>query len=280
MTRKACPMPPMPTDKIGAGQTTGQMRDVQNSPAEVALPIDRVGVKHLRLPIIVRDLAQGVQHTVARVDLGVDLPAAFKGTHMSRFVEALEHWHAELDYQAFKMLLSDIRNRLQARKAYAVLSFPYFLRRTSPKSGSPGWMSYECTLTGEMEGESMTFTLGVEVPVMTVCPCSLAISEQGAHSQRATVRVMARFSGFLWLEDLIDMAEASGSSPVYTLLKREDEKFVTEAAFANPAFVEDVVRCVAQRLDCHPQVNWYRVEVESFESIHAHSAFACIEKTK
>ncbi|MEG6550165.1 GTP cyclohydrolase FolE2 [Desulfocurvibacter africanus] len=256
------------------------MQDVQSAPAEVALSIDRVGVKHLMLPLVVRDRAQGVQHTVARVDLGVDLPAAFKGTHMSRFVEALENWKEELDYHSFKALLTDIRQRLSARKAYVVFRFPYFLKQASPKSGSPGWMSYECTLTGEMAGETMVFTLAVDVPVMTVCPCSLAISDQGAHSQRAMVRVMARFTGFLWLEDLIEIAEASASSPVYTLLKREDEKHVTESAFAKPTFVEDVVRGAAQRLDRHPQVNWYRVEVESFESIHAHSAFASIEKTK
>lgn len=263
-----------------AGQKYRGMRDVQSSPAEVALSIDRVGVKHLRLPVIVRDRAQGVQHTVASVDLGVDLPAAFKGTHMSRFVEALENWKAELDYTTFKRLLSDIRLRLDARKAYAVFRFPYFLKQASPRSGSPGWMSYECSITGEMAGESMTFTLGVDVPVMTVCPCSLAISDQGAHSQRASVRIMARFTRFLWLEDLIEIAEGSGSSPVYTLLKREDEKLVTESAFANPTFVEDVVRGAAQRLDRHAQVVWYRVEVESFESIHAHSAFASIEKNK
>jgi GTP cyclohydrolase I len=256
------------------------MQDVQSAPAEVALSIDRVGVKHLMLPLVVRDRAQGVQHTVARVDLGVDLPAAFKGTHMSRFVEALENWKEELDYHSFKALLTDIRQRLSARKAYVVFRFPYILRQASPKSGSPGWMSYECTLTGEMAGEAMVFTLAVDVPVMTVCPCSLAISDQGAHSQRAVVRVMARFTGFLWLEDLIEIAEASASSPVYTLLKREDEKHVTESAFAKPTFVEDVVRGAAQRLDRHPQVSWYRVEVESFESIHAHSAFASIEKTK
>ncbi|EMG38378.1 GTP cyclohydrolase I [Desulfocurvibacter africanus PCS] len=263
-----------------AGQTPPTMQDVQSAPAEVALSIDRVGVKHLMLPLVVRDRAQGVQHTVARVDLGVDLPAAFKGTHMSRFVEALENWKEELDYHSFKALLTDIRQRLSARKAYVVFRFPYFLKQASPKSGSPGWMSYECTLTGEMAGETMIFTLAVDVPVMTVCPCSLAISDQGAHSQRAMVRVMARFTGFLWLEDLIEIAEASASSPVYTLLKREDEKHVTESAFAKPTFVEDVVRGAAQRLDRHPQVNWYRVEVESFESIHAHSAFASIEKTK
>lgn len=263
-----------------AGRTPREMQDVQSAPAEVALSIDRVGVKHLTLPLVVRDRAQGVQHTVARVDLGVDLPAAFKGTHMSRFVEALENWKEELDYHSFKALLTDIRERLSARKAYAVFRFPYILKQASPKSGSPGWMSYDCTLTGEMAGEAMTFTLAVDVPVMTVCPCSLAISDQGAHSQRAIVRVLARFTGLLWLEDLIEIAEASASSPVYTLLKREDEKHVTETAFAKPTFVEDVVRSAAQRLDRHSQVHWYRVEVESFESIHAHSAFASIEKTK
>ncbi|MEF2145050.1 MAG: GTP cyclohydrolase FolE2 [Desulfovibrionaceae bacterium] len=254
------------------------MEDVQSGKAAIALPIDRVGVKDLRLPIIVRDRATGSQHTVARVDLSVDLPAEFKGTHMSRFVEALEHWSEELDYGSFKRLLADITERLHAQRAYAELHFPFFVLRSAPASGGKGMMGYDCSLVGEYEKGHLVFTLGVEAPVMTVCPCSLAISDNGAHSQRAVVRVKARFTGLLWLEDLIDICESAGSSPVYSLLKREDEKFVTEAAFANPAFVEDVVRSVALGLADHPQVTWFRAEVESLESIHNHSAYASIER--
>ncbi len=255
------------------------MEDVQSSPAQVAMPIDRVGVKDLRLPLIVKDREAGSQHTVARVDLSVDLPAEFKGTHMSRFVEALEGWKDELDFASFKRLLADIGERLNARSAFARFSFPYFLRQTSPVSRSKGLMGYQCTVLGEYRDGKLEITLGVEVPVMTVCPCSKAISDEGAHSQRAVVRIQARFKGFLWLEDLIEIAQSAGSSPVYTLLKREDEKHVTETAFAHPYFVEDVVRATAQGLAAHERVTWFRVEVESFESIHDHSAYASIESS-
>ena len=254
------------------------MEDVQGGAANVPLPIDRVGVKDLRLPIKVKEKGGGVQHTVAVVDLSVDLPAEFKGTHMSRFVECMEHWSGELDYASFKTLLKDIAVRLQAARAYATFTFPYFLRQISPASHSQGIMGHTCTVEGVWDGAGLDFTLSVNVPVMTVCPCSLAISDQGAHSQRADVRIAAKFTGFLWVEDLIDIAESSGSSPVYTLLKRADEKFVTEAAFDNPAFVEDVVRAAARGLSEHPQITWFSVQVESFESIHSHSAFASIER--
>ena len=254
------------------------MEDVQSGPAGVAMAIDRVGVKNLRLPLIVKRRGAGNQHTVSRVTLSVDLPSRFKGTHMSRFVEALNDWSEELDYESFKSLLADVTGRLMARRAYVRFEFPYFLERISPKSGSRSLMGYDCIVEGEYEGERLRFTLGVNVPVMTVCPCSLAISEQGAHSQRAEVRIRARFKGFLWLEDLISIAESAGSSPVYSLLKREDEKHVTESSFANPAFVEDVVRNTGKGLEEHGQITWFRVEVESFESIHDHSAYAAIEK--
>ncbi len=253
------------------------MEDIQNSPAAVALPIDRVGVKNLRLPIVVRDRAQGSQHTVASVDVGADLPAAFKGTHMSRFVAALENRPEDLDYHMVKRLLEDIKRDLQARKAYVVFRFPYFIRKAAPASGSSGVVSYPCSLTGELESDKVSFLLELSVPVMTVCPCSKAISDEGAHSQRAEVRMTIRMKGFSWLEEFIDIAEAAGSSPVYTFLKRADEKHVTEHAFANPVFVEDVVRGVAHRLSRHPHVGAFSVEVESFESIHAHNAFARID---
>lgn len=253
------------------------MEDVQSGKPVVPMSIDRVGVKDLRLPIIVRHREKGTQHTVAKVSLSVDLPAQFKGTHMSRFVEALEGWAEELDYASFKKLLDDIVHRLDARSAHCRFVFPYFLRKTSPTSGAEGVMDYKCQVDGQLEDGKLIFTLGADVPVMTVCPCSKAISDEGAHSQRAVVRIRCRFDGFLWLEDIIEIAEQAGSCPVYTLLKRSDEKFVTEAAFDNPCFVEDVVRSAARGLAEHKQIKWYRVEVESFESIHNHSAFACIE---
>lgn len=253
------------------------MEDVQNAQPGILMPIDKVGVKDLRLPLTVRHKTKGTQNTIAKVDLSVDLPAEFKGTHMSRFVEAMEDWAEDLDYGSFRKLLRDIVERLNARSAHCRLVFPYFLRKTSPKSGARGVMDYKCRVEGEYTDGKLLFTLGADVPVMTVCPCSKAISDEGAHSQRAVVRIRCRFEGFVWLEDIIEIAEKAGSCPVFTLLKREDEKFVTEAAFANPCFVEDVVREAARGLNEHPQISWFRVEVESYESIHNHSAFAVIE---
>jgi GTP cyclohydrolase I len=256
------------------------VKDIQNGPADVALNIDRVGVRNLQVPLTVRDKARGRQHTVARVDVSVDLPSRFKGTHMSRFVEALENWSESLDYASFKKLMSDVRDRLEARRAHIMFRFPYFLDVEAPATGSPGRMGYDCTLAGDLEGDALSFALGVEAPVMTVCPCSLAISDKSAHSQRAMVRIETRFKGFLWIEDLVGIAEAAGSSPVYPLLKRADEKQVTEDAFARPAFVEDVVRSCAGSLVEHPKVTWFKVEVESYESIHNHNAYASIEIDK
>lgn len=252
------------------------MADVQNGPAKVPLPIDTVGVTGLKLPIVVGDRANGSQHTVALVDMGVDLPAHFKGTHMSRFVEALGGWNEELSFKTMKTLLEGVKTRLMARKAYARFSFPYFIRKTAPVSGASGLMVYECRLTGELSDAKPEILLETTVPVMTVCPCSKAISIEGAHSQRAEVRFAVRMKGFCWIEDCVDMAENAGSSPVYPVLKREDEKYVTETAFAKPMFVEDVVREVARQLDEHPMIAHYEVEVESHESIHGHNAFARI----
>jgi GTP cyclohydrolase I len=253
------------------------MEDVQNHVSAVLLPIDRVGVRDLVVPLRVSDRQNGVQHTVARVELGVDLPAEYKGAHMSRFVESLEDWSEELSYKSIKRLLETIKDRLQARKAQVIFRFPYFLRKKAPASGAGGVQGYECVLTGELEAEKPVFFLEVAVPVMTVCPCSKAISDEGAHSQRAEVRIRVRLKGFNWLEEFIEIAESSASSPVYPVLKRPDEKMVTENAFAAPCFVEDVVRHVAEKLAAHAQVAWFRVEVESYESIHAHNAFAWIE---
>ncbi len=260
------------------------MEDIQMGPSTVPLDIDRVGIQNLSMPIVVRDRALGSQSTVAQVSLGVELPSSFKGTHMSRFVEALEGWGETLNYQSMKRLLEDVKKRLQACKASISFAFPYFIRKNSPSSKASGLMSYKCKLTGEMEGEENsinkpTFVLEVEVPVMTVCPCSKAISKEGAHSQRTLIHIKVKMRSFFWIEELVEIAEASGSSPLYSLLKREDEKYVTEDAFANPAFVEDVVRAAALRLREHEQVAWFRVQVRSMESIHNHEAFACIEST-
>lgn len=265
------------------------MEDVQSRPAEVPIRIDSVGIKNLNLPIVVSDRANGSQQTVARIELGVDLPAEFKGTHMSRFVESLAEWDEHLNYSSMKSLLQTIRTRLNAHSAQVRFAFPYFIKKQAPSTQNIGIMNYDCALIGKLppktenEAENADakpiMMLEVEVPVMTVCPCSKAISKEGAHSQRAMVRIHIRMKGFCWLEEFIEMAERSASSPVYSVLKRADEKFVTEDAFAHPCFVEDVVRNVALQLEKHPQVGWFSVEVESFESIHNHSAYARIEKT-
>ena len=266
-----------------------KLHDVQNSPSDLAVDIDRVGIKEFRLPLVVRDRDTDLQHTVATVDLGVDLPAAFKGTHMSRFVEALEAWreHAPegpvpaLDYPSMRGLLEDVRLRLDARRAYVRFRFPYFRAKAAPATGSKAPVAYDCTMTGEMtKGEHPVFTLEADVPVTTVCPCSRAISRAGAHGQRALVKLAVRMTRFEWLEEFIDIAESSGSAQVYSLLKRQDEKFVTEQAYDDACFVEDVVRRVAEKLDRHVHVSWFRVEVESFESIHCHNAFAVIERER
>ena len=261
------------------------LQDVQNRPADVPLAIDRVGIKEFRLPLVVRDRDRGRQHTVAVVNMGVDLPASFKGTHMSRFVEALEHWREhsreELDYPSMKRLLMDVLARLTARRVYVRFCFPYFRAKAAPITGSQAPVSYECCFTGELDtGGKPAFLLEVEVPVTTVCPCSKALSRAGAHGQRAVIRLAVRMTRFEWLEDFIDLAEKSASAPVYSLLKREDEKAVTEQAYDNAFFVEDVVRNAASRLDKHPHIAWFRVEAESFESIHCHIAFASIERRR
>jgi Uncharacterized conserved protein len=255
------------------------MEDIQNSPADLLIPIDHVGIKRVRVPLVITDRKGGSQHTVALVELGVDLPKDFKGTHMSRFVEILDDFSEHLSYASMKNLLVSMKEKLEATKARAVFSFPFFIRKNGPVSGIAALQGYDCLLTGELASERPDFSLEVCVPVMTVCPCSKAISDEGAHSQRAEVRLMIRLRGFNWLEEFIDIAESSASSPTFPLLKREDEKYVTETAFASPCFVEDVVRNVAARLGRHPQVEWFRVEVESYESIHAHNAFARIEQT-
>ncbi|WP_045221675.1 GTP cyclohydrolase FolE2 [Desulfonatronum thioautotrophicum] len=255
------------------------MQDIQSEPASIPVDIDRVGIRHVHFPLVVLDRAQGRQHTVAQVEMGVDLPAEFKGTHMSRFVEALQAWSGVLDYPNLKHLLGDVQNRLDARKAWISFCFPFFLEQAAPVSGSRSRMDYQCRVVGEYQDGTLLFGLEVEVPVMTVCPCSLAICDRGAHSQRAMVRIRTRNRGLIWLEDLIDLAQESASSPVYALLKREDEKRIIDDAFEQPCFVEDVVRNASRGLERLGRLQWYRVEVESQESIHNHSAYARIERS-
>lgn len=261
------------------------MKDIQNTPADVPISIDCVGVRGVRLPLWVREHgnnSKGRQRTVADVDAGVNLLSDSRGTHMSRFISLLQDWAETrdiLDYTAVKELLGDMRGRLEAQSATVTFRFPFFMMKKAPATDNMSLSHYDCRLAGSWsEGmKKPEFELGVVVPVMTVCPCSKAISREGAHSQRTELRLNIALKGFVGIEELIAIGEASASSPVYTLLKRPDEKYVTEAAFSRPMFVEDVVRGAAKRLQTHPRIGRFVVDAESFESIHAHNAFARIE---
>lgn len=254
-----------------------ELADVQSEAPATALALDCVGVTGLKRALWLRDKVNDRQMTIASVDLGVDLPASLKGAHMSRLVEALESWQEDLGCQSMRQLLENMLRRSRAKRAWAKFSFPYLVRKAAPTGGAAATMAYDCSITGELDESGQSFLLRVEAPVMTVCPCSKAISDEGAHSQRALARINARIVNFAWLEDFIEIAENAGSSAVYPLLKRTDEKYVTELAFSRPAFVEDVARAIASQLVALSDVLWFEVEVESMESIHNHNAFARIK---
>lgn len=251
--------------------------DQRRLPAGCPLPIDKVGVRGLRYPVVLLDKAHRRQHTVARISMYVDLPQQFRGTYMGRFVEILNRYHREIDIHKLGSILRDIRRELEARSAQLEMDFPYFIEKRAPVTGAVGLMDYRCSVVASLD-ERFRIRLGAAVPVATLCPCSKDMAEVSAHNQRAEIRVAVEFRDFLWLEDLIDLVEDCGSSEVYSLLRREDEKHLTEQAFENPAFVEDVVRKVALRLEEHPLVTGFEVAVESFESIHNHDVYACISR--
>ncbi len=255
------------------------LADCQSQQDHRRIRIDKVGVKDLRYPIIVRDKkTQEPRHTVAIVSLAVDLPEHFKGTHMSRFVEILNSCCPEMNIERIPILLRELQKKLHAEAAHLTLEFPYFIEKQAPVTGAKGLVDYHVKLEGSVYGNDIDVVLTVTVPVTTLCPCSKAISEYGAHNQRGYVTLAARFAGMLWIEDMISLIEASASAPIYSLLKRPDEKFVTEQAYENPVFVEDLVRNVAVRCNEHADITWYKVEAENMESIHNHSAYACVEK--
>ncbi|MDY0211928.1 MAG: GTP cyclohydrolase FolE2 [Desulfuromonadaceae bacterium] len=254
-----------------------EMPDVQQSADTRRIAIDKVGVKNVLYPIVVQDKNKSSQHTIARVNMYVELPHQFKGTHMSRFLEILNRYRdEEVTLDDMEPLLREMRTKLGSECAHMELSFPYFIEKTAPASGAKGLMSYECRFIATLRQEK-DFILEVSVPVTSLCPCSREISAYGAHNQRSCVTVAVRISQMLWIEDLIALIEACGSAPVYSLLKREDEKVVTEQAYENPMFVEDIVRSVTLRLQQLEGMEWFRVECENFESIHNHSAYASLE---
>jgi GTP cyclohydrolase IB len=259
---------------------TATIADVQNSPDVRHLQIDKVGIKDMRHPVLVKDRSQGVQHTIANFNMFVELPHNFKGTHMSRFVEILNSHDMEISVDSFKDMLSEMSKRLEARRGFIEMSFPYFINKSAPVSGVQSLMDYEVKFIGEINDGRDIMTTRVVVPVTSLCPCSKEISQYGAHNQRSHVTITVRTNTFVWIEDIIDIAEKQASCELFGLLKRPDEKQVTERAYENPKFVEDMVRDVAAVLNTDPRIDAYVVESENFESIHNHSAYAMIRKDK
>ena len=253
------------------------MRDVQNERDYRNIPIDQVGIKNLRYPITVKDKRDGFQHTVASISMYVALPDKYKGTHMSRFVEMLHIFGTEVSLKQFSEILERMKRYLNAAAAHIEVTFPYFIEKEAPVSHSPGLMDYTCRIIGTSHDNGKVDLISeVIVPISSVCPCSKEISEGGAHNQRGEVRLKTRFKKFIWLEDMIELVESCASCDVYSVLKRSDEKCVTERGYNNPKFVEDIVRDVAKTLKADRNITWFSVSAENFESIHNHSAYASI----
>jgi len=258
------------------------LEDLQSAPDDRRIPIDQVGIKDLRYPIVIRDKAHAEQSTIAHFTLTVDLPHQHKGTHMSRFVEALGEHGPVIHIDNVREILTRLKEKFQSQKAHVRFEFPFFLEKKAPVSGAVGLMDYTVRFEatqGAADAES-DFIATVIVPVTTLCPCSQAISEHGAHNQRGRVTYSVRFHRPIWIEDLIALVESCASCELYSLLKRPDEKAVTERAWSRPVFVEDLVRDVAAKSDREPNILWYRVEAENFESIHNHNAYAVVERRK
>jgi GTP cyclohydrolase I len=255
--------------------------DVQATPDSRKLAIDKVGVKAIRHPMRIQERPGGVQHTVASFNMYVGLPHHFKGTHMSRFVEILEANEREITVETFQQMVREMVEKLEAEEGQVEMTFPYFIEKKAPVSGVKSLMDYEVTFVSQIrKQQQQCFSMKVVVPVTSLCPCSKKISERGAHNQRSHVTITAQTNEFVWIEELVDLAEKQASCELYGLLKRPDEKYVTERAYDNPKFVEDLVRDVAAVLNLDERIESYVVESENFESIHNHSAYALIEKNK
>jgi GTP cyclohydrolase IB len=281
LTARAAVRPPAGAAKREMRAPSGALgvEDVQSHADTRRIPINRVGIKDIHHPVRVRDRSRGEQHTVASFNMYVNLPHNFKGTHMSRFVEILHH-EREISVDSFRGLLMQMAGRLDANAGHIEMSFPYFITKRAPVSGVESLMDYQASLIGEVRDGETCMWLKVVVPVTSLCPCSKKISERGAHNQRSHVTIKARLASHMWIEELIDIAESEASCELYGILKRPDEKYVTERAYDNPKFVEDMVRDVAVRLNREERILAYVVESENFESIHNHSAYALIECEK
>jgi len=259
---------------------TPSIADVQGSTDTRRIAIDKVGIKDIRHPVRVKDRSEGEQHTIANFNMYVNLPHNFKGTHMSRFVEILNLHEREISVESFKEMLNEMTERLEAEAGHIEMSFPYFVNKTAPVSGVQSLLDYEVSFIGEVRDGKPQMQIKIVVPVTSLCPCSKKISERGAHNQRSHVTLTATTCDFIWIEELIELVEAQASSELYGLLKRPDEKFVTERAYDNPKFVEDMVRDLAAALNADERIRAYTVESENFESIHNHSAYALIQRDK
>lgn len=256
------------------------IEDVQARADSRRIPINKVGIKDVYHPVRVKDRSSGEQHTVANFNMYVALPHNFKGTHMSRFVELLHGNEREISVESFRDILAQMTEKLNAQTGHIEMAFPFFVMKKAPVSGVESLMNYQASLIGELHNGKSELWLKVVVAATSLCPCSKDISKYGAHNQRSHITIKARVDGHMWLEELIDIAESEASCEVYGILKRADEKHVTERAYENPKFVEDIVRDVAVRMNNEERVRAYVVEAENFESIHNHSAYALIEKDK
>jgi GTP cyclohydrolase I len=272
-------MTPPPSSAKVVRPVLAEVEDVQARADTRQLPINRVGIKEIRHPVRVRDRSAGEQHTIATFNMYVSLPHNFKGTHMSRFVEIL-HTEREISVESFRKMLETMTGRLEADDGHVEMNFPFFVMKKAPVSGVESLMDYHATLIGDRKDGHTDMWVRVVVPVTSLCPCSKKISDYGAHNQRSHVTITAKLRSHMWIEELIEVAESEASCELYGILKRPDEKYVTERAYDNPKFVEDMVRDVATRLNNEDRIGAYVVESENFESIHNHSAYALIEHDK
>jgi GTP cyclohydrolase I len=254
--------------------------DVQSSEDTRRIAIERVGIKDIRHPVVVRDRSGREQHTVAKFNMYVGLPHNFKGTHMSRFIEILNQHEYEISVESFMRMVTETTELLNARTGHVEMTFPYFMTKAAPVSRVKSLMDYEVTFIGQIRDHARSTWVKVVVPVTSLCPCSKKISDYGAHNQRSHVTVSVRIRDFVWVEELIETVEKVASCELYGLLKRPDEKYVTERAYDNPKFVEDIVRDVAVLLNADDRIAAYTIESENFESIHNHSAYAMVERDK
>jgi GTP cyclohydrolase IB len=271
-------MSTLPSNALDPAATA--IEDVQGHADSRRIPINKVGIKDVYHPVRVKDRSRGEQHTIANFNMYVALPHNFKGTHMSRFVEVLHRNEREISVESFRDILVEMTEKLDAESGHIEMDFPYFVMKQAPVSKVESLMDYKASLIGELHGGKPELWLKVVVAATSLCPCSKRISNYGAHNQRSHITIKARVEGHMWLEELIDIAESEASCEVYGILKRPDEKYVTERAYDNPKFVEDIVRDVAVRLNNEDRVRAYVVEAENFESIHNHSAYALIERNK